>query len=569
MNKISSLILKMFLLVAFFYFCFSFGLSFAGAYIVQDLNDTEITGNFSLNPSKLEIFLQPGESVEKEITISNRTGKTLEIEIQTEDFGPADFVKAVELLGEEKGVYSLKDYIEPEIRSFVLENGKNAVFSVKIKIPQDSEQKGFYGAVLVAAKNIGEGEGDRVATKVLTRLGTMFFVRVGNGAFENGGLKSFRVKEGRGFLEKFPVEFEILFENNGNVHLTPYGEIEIFDIFGRKAGVEKIDPWFVLPDSLRARFVSWDGGSFSFGRYEARLKLARGYSGLVDEKIYSFWIIPWKMIGIVLVGLLVIIIIAKMMIKRRFNLSKFSALFLFFILLFGLVDFARAYVMGSSNYRIESDSINTGGEDTSSSTSYQLKDTVGEVGTGLSSSASYIMHAGYRQMSEFSISISAPDDIVLSPDISGATGGSGSGSAGWNVKTDNPAGYSLSIKASASPALSSVSDSFADYTPSGADPDFNWSVVATDSEFGFSPEGNDIPQKYKDDGSSCNSGLNDTADKCWYYLLTSDETVAQSVFANYPSGSTTTVKFLAEAGASRAQTAGIYTAMITMTALAL
>ena len=449
-----------------------------------------------------------------------------------------------------------------------MENGKKAIISVKIKIPPDSEQKGFYGAVLIAAKKIGGNED--VAAKVVSRLGTLFFVKVGSGSFEDGAVKSFCVKEGAVFLDKTPVELEILFENKGNVHLTPYGEIEIFNIFGGSVGVEKIDPWFVLPDSLRARYVKWDGaGLFTIGRYEARLKLAKGYGDLADEKNYVFWIIPWKIIVIVLVVLFGIIFVIKAIINRRFNSTKGFALFLPFVLLFNFAGFASAYVMGSSNYRIESDSINTGGEDTSSSASYQLKDTVGEIGTGISSSASYAMHAGYRQMNEFFISITSPDDITLSSEIHGATGGSGSGSAGWNVKTDNPAGYSLAIKAGASPALYSSSDSFDDYTPSGVNPDFDWSVAASDSEFGFSPEGGDIAQKYKDDGSSCNAGANDTADKCWYFLSTSNETVAQSLASNNPFGATTTVKFLAEAGASRAQTAGTYTATITITALTL
>ncbi|MBD3252017.1 hypothetical protein GF380_06250 [Candidatus Uhrbacteria bacterium] len=53
--------------------------------------------------------------------------------------------------------------------------------------------------------------------------------------------------------------------------------------------------------------------------------------------------------------------------------------------------------MSSTNYAIEWDSINSGGEDSSSSTNYQLRDTVGEHGTGISSSENYTLGAGYRQ----------------------------------------------------------------------------------------------------------------------------------------------------------------------------
>jgi len=56
--------------------------------------------------------------------------------------------------------------------------------------------------------------------------------------------------------------------------------------------------------------------------------------------------------------------------------------------------------MQSANYKIEKDSINFGGTDDGQSANYNLQDTMGEIGTGLSDSTNYIMKAGYRQMVE-------------------------------------------------------------------------------------------------------------------------------------------------------------------------
>jgi len=54
-------------------------------------------------------------------------------------------------------------------------------------------------------------------------------------------------------------------------------------------------------------------------------------------------------------------------------------------------------LMNSVNYINWMDSLNFGGEETSSSASYKLQDTVGEVGTGRITSASYIGLIGFRQ----------------------------------------------------------------------------------------------------------------------------------------------------------------------------
>ncbi len=56
--------------------------------------------------------------------------------------------------------------------------------------------------------------------------------------------------------------------------------------------------------------------------------------------------------------------------------------------------------MSSSNYIIQADSLNFSGSDATASANYQLKSTVGEIGTGETDSANYKTKAGYRYMVE-------------------------------------------------------------------------------------------------------------------------------------------------------------------------
>lgn len=224
--------------------------------------------------------------------------------------------------------------------------------------------------------------------------------------------------------------------------------------------------------------------------------------------------------------------------------------------------------MSSSNYTIDADSINSGGI-LSSSPSYLLEDTIGEQATGISSSTNYAISAGYQAMRTAAISITGAANVALSPTIDGRVGGTANGSTTVTVRTDSAGGYTLLIRASASPALSSGGDSFADYVPAGANPDFDFAVDTAASEFGFSPEGVDITSEYKDDGASCNTGALGTSAKCWRGLSTTNELISQRGSPNSPDGSATTILFRAEAGASRGQDAGTYTAVTTLTALPL
>lgn len=221
--------------------------------------------------------------------------------------------------------------------------------------------------------------------------------------------------------------------------------------------------------------------------------------------------------------------------------------------------------MTSQNYTIQSDSVNVGGLPENSA-NYNMNETIGETATGESSSESYKLKAGFQEMQEVFLSVSSPLDVVMNPAIGGITGGTGNGSGSWTVITDNPGGYSLSIKADSFPALRSGVNSFADYTP-GANPDFDWSVASADSEFGFTAESANLVQKFKDNGATCNAGAGDSVDKCWYNFSTSNEIIANSFFPSL-AGEATAVKFRAQSGVSHFQIAGTYTAIITVTVLA-
>ncbi len=239
------------------------------------------------------------------------------------------------------------------------------------------------------------------------------------------------------------------------------------------------------------------------------------------------------------------------------------------VLLFGLRN-VQAQVMSSTNYKIQSDSVNSGGI-LSNSGSYKLEDTVGEIGTGDSTSASYKLRAGYQAMQLSYIALSSITDVTMSPSIGGVSGGTSNGSADFTVTTDDSAGYQATFKASSSPAMVSPGgDSIADYTPTApGTPDFAFAIASDVAEFGFSPEGSHIVSKFKDNGSACATGSSDTPNACWYGLSTAAETVAQSASPNHPGGTQTTLKFRVMSGSGHIQNVGVYTATTTITALPL
>ena len=90
--------------------------------------------------------------------------------------------------------------------------------------------------------------------------------------------------------------------------------------------------------------------------------------------------------------LLVIIIHAIM--NKIYMIRVYLGIFM--LIVFSVTNGVSA-AMSSTNYQINFDAISSGGTDFSSSSNYQLNDTVGEQGTGYGTSSNFRLHAGYRQ----------------------------------------------------------------------------------------------------------------------------------------------------------------------------
>lgn len=304
--------LKVFFLILIGIFFFSF----ANAYEIKDTT-TEIKGDFVLEPAKVEVSLDPGSFRTEVLNILNRTDKELNFKIEIEDFmGSQDPNQTVILKGEEKGPYSLKDYLVPEVSSFTLKPGQKMILPVVLAIPTDAESGGLYGSVLISSQSTVQSQ---VGATVVSRLGALFFVNIKGQVTRDGELTSFFEKIDS---EDGQISFDLLFTNRGNVHLDPYGYLRVFNLVGTKVGEIEIKPFFAMPDSVRYRNIVWDKGNL-FGRYKAVISLNRGYDDKVDEMTVIFWVVPIKMIVSILGGIILLILIIIWLIRTfDFSISR-------------------------------------------------------------------------------------------------------------------------------------------------------------------------------------------------------------------------------------------------------
>lgn len=294
-------------------------LSVAGQELTREaLPLEEVAGDFVVGPGKVEVELAPGESRTADVRITNRTGEAKRFQISTEDVrGSRDPSQTVQLLGNQRGPYTLRDYLQPATTTFTIAHGERVTLPVEVSVPPDAEPGGRYGSLLVETVTPpGEGTG----TAIVSRIGVLFFVRVPGDVNEQGELVQFTTKNDRQYFASGPIAFELLFDNSGSVHLNPYGRLTIENVLGEVVGEVDIDPWFALPDSLRLREVTWDR-PYLIGRYTARAEINRGYGNVVDAADVTFWVIPVKLILGVLAGVALLLLLLRL-IASRFEIRR-------------------------------------------------------------------------------------------------------------------------------------------------------------------------------------------------------------------------------------------------------
>lgn len=304
-------------------FLLSSGAQTALAFQLEVIPDTPVMKDFVLGPGKEDLFLEPGERVTKEITVVNRLGEDMDFKVELEDFsGSYDTEETVKFFGPEKGPYSMKDYIKPDVYEFSLKHGERITIPVTIDIPEDSQPGGLYSSVLVSTNPEDKKTTDNSQqTRIISRLAALYFVRVAGEVREAGSLQDFKVSDTKqGFYEKGPIPFEIYYKNEGSVHLSPFGKITVKNMLGRSVGEMEVKEFFAMPDSLRKVVVQW-GGSFMLGRYTASLSLDKGYQATPaepDTMEISFWVLPWKVLLGAVVALLALLGSAKY-VKSKFK----------------------------------------------------------------------------------------------------------------------------------------------------------------------------------------------------------------------------------------------------------
>jgi hypothetical protein len=254
------------------------------------------------------------------LTYANNTPAEITLNLSVQDFSELEDSYKLDFLSPQDASnykYSLSSWISFENPQIQLNSGEKK--SVKVFIDKTRITKGGHYASILA--QIG---GDQAAKTINVKgiLSSLLFVRASTGQeIEDGKISDFSpLRDGI----DYPDSFMLRFENNGNVYVTPYGLLQVYDPLGNLVakGILNQDSLDALPESIRRYDINVKNYQPILlpGFYAARIQLHFGKTNRTltsTTRFFSQGMFNFPLIGLGLVIFLLTILYLHRKLKKR------------------------------------------------------------------------------------------------------------------------------------------------------------------------------------------------------------------------------------------------------------
>jgi hypothetical protein len=203
----------------------------------------------------------------------------------------------------------------------VVPPGGRANLPFSIDVPPNAPPGGHFGGILLS----NQPPDDTGVVAIGSQVGVLLFMRVEGDVVEKANIAEFGFVNPQSWYNHLPVDLFVRFENAGNVHLRPTGNLFISDWSGRQVKSIQVNEEFrtVLPKSIRKFNMSWvkkDGienssalyqewVNFAIGKHKANLVLAYGTDNKLVTANATFYVWPWRIMLITILALVAIVFI--------------------------------------------------------------------------------------------------------------------------------------------------------------------------------------------------------------------------------------------------------------------
>lgn len=309
-----------------------------GVFLFTAVFPAPIAKAIIISPPRLELSADPGGRIASEFKVTNDSANPAVYYTQVENFEAGDESGNPVFVPAREGLATWVD-VAPSVNVGV---GEQVSIPFTIQIPRNAEPGGYFASIFIRTTPPPTSESE---VSIGARLGTLLFVRV-NGEMQEGvSILEFASKDGQRWFTSLPVHLYYRFQNTGADRAKPEGNIIIKNVIGitaKNLSANRTDG-SVLPRSIRRFESTWitsGGGSedpnqeapaatvdnffdkaksqfqnFAFGYYTANLDIRYGEDNHTATGKFRFFVLPWQLLTIVIVGLLIIWLVLRIILR--------------------------------------------------------------------------------------------------------------------------------------------------------------------------------------------------------------------------------------------------------------
>lgn len=283
----------------------------------------------TISPARLEMSVDPGVQAAGEFTIVNEQNSDETYYTSVENFEAQGESGTPNFTPSKDGLASWVE-VAPSI---VIKKGEKIKIPFTVNAPKDADAGGHFAAIFLTTIPPTTKGGE---VSVGAKVGMLLLLRVSGDIKEDGGVRSFTLKNGGHFVTTLPVDFVYRFSNNGNDREKPLGAISIRNMIGLETENLNANPTEgnVLPNSIRRfevkwgteealpasasflSFVKYEMRNFALGVYFANLDLSYGTNTKKAESSLFFVVFPWHLIIVIVLILAIIFALFKVALKK-------------------------------------------------------------------------------------------------------------------------------------------------------------------------------------------------------------------------------------------------------------
>ena len=296
---------------------------FAATATAKSANPANNGQALEIAPPVITLTLNPGQTIKTDLYLRNISSGNLIVTGQVNDFVAAgeDGTPKILLNGDDNNPYSMKSWVG-SLPSMLVVPRQIKTLPITITAPTNASPGGHYGVIRFTAT---PPELNSTGVSLSASLGALVLVTVSGKINESLAVQEFSVnhadKSGTLF-ESGPLNFVERFKNSGNVHVEPTGQVTITDMLGHKVAAVNVNlpPRNILPNSSRKFEEPLDktviGNKLLLGRYNAKLSVTYGTGGKALSANLTFWVIPYRLIAGLTVGLIAGFFALRFMVRR-------------------------------------------------------------------------------------------------------------------------------------------------------------------------------------------------------------------------------------------------------------